>query len=560
MDLCPATANPTLMDQAATIALLGDPATHQGLAVERIDTDSAIIFLAGDRAYKIRRAVHFPHLDLSTPDRRRRVALAEVAVNRRTAPGLYEGVLAVVPGADGRLVLAPAGSGAGGTLADLGAADLAAADWRAGGWAAAVDWVVVMRRFAESSLFDRQAEAGLLTRDGMRAVADAVATLHESAHDEGAGRAGWPPPGGVEVVRAAVAGALGALRQHPDLFDPPALDRLERGLMAAVARQEWLIERRRRSGYVRPCHGDLQLGNICLWGGRPTLFGAAILLEEACAPRDGDRVDGGPAVIDVFHDLAYLLMDLEHRRLRPFANLVLNRYLEQTGDFAGLALLPLFVSLCAAIRAHMTASTAAARRPVGAGASFRREAAAYLDLALSALNPRAPRLIAIGGLPGTGKSTLARMLAPEIGPIPGAVILQSEALRRRLLDAPEEGTLAASGYSEAVTTRVYGEMAGRAGLVLEAGHAVVADAVYARPDQRADIEAVAHAAPVPFLGLWLVLNQQQAADEGRPKGERGGRGLGEMRWDILSVLGSAADVARRLLSQLARPEPWRPDA
>ncbi|TWB24265.1 bifunctional aminoglycoside phosphotransferase/ATP-binding protein [Nitrospirillum bahiense] len=549
MDLCPAPANPTLMDQAATIALLGDPATHQGLAVERIDTDSAIIFLAGDRAYKIRRAVHFPHLDLSTPDRRRRVALAEVAVNRRTAPGLYEGVLAVVPGPHGRLVLAPAGSGVGTTPTDWGAAD----------WAA-VDWVVVMRRFAESSLFDRQAEAGLLTRDSMRAVADAVAALHESAHDEGAGRAGGPHPGGVEVVRAAVTGALGALRQHPDLFDPPALDRLERGLMTAVARQEWLIERRRRSGYVRPCHGDLQLGNICLWGGQPTLFGAAILLDEASAPWDGKVVDGGPAVIDVFHDLAYLLMDLEHRRLRPFANLVLNRYLEQTGDFAGLALLPLFISLCAAIRAHMTASTAAARRPVGAGASFRREAAAYLDLALSALNPRAPRLIAIGGLPGTGKSTLARMLAPEIGPIPGAIILQSEALRRRLLDAPEEGTLAASGYSEAVTTRVYGEMAGRAGLVLEAGHAVVADAVYARPDQRADIEAVAHAAPVPFLGLWLVLNQQQAADEGRPKGERGGRGLGEMRWDILSVLGSAADVARRLLSQLARPEPWRPDA
>ncbi|MEA1675673.1 AAA family ATPase [Nitrospirillum sp. BR 11163] len=543
MDVCPAPANLTLMDQAATIALLGDPATHQGLAVERIDTDGAIIFLAGDRAYKIRRAVHFPHLDLSTPDRRRRVALAEVAVNRRTAPGLYEGVLAVVPGPHGRLVLAAAGSGADATLVD---------------WAA-VDWVVVMRRFAESSLFDRQAEAGLLTRDGMRAVADAVAALHESAHDEGAGRASWPPAGGVEAVRAAAAGALGALRQHPDLFDPSAVDRLERGLMTAVTRQEWLIERRRRSGYVRPCHGDLQLGNICLWGGQPTLFGAAILLDDADGTEAGEVSGGGPLVVDVFHDLAYLLMDLEHRRLRPFANLVLNRYLEQTGDFAGLALLPLFISLCAAIRAHMTASTATARRLVGAGASFRREAAAYLDLALSALNPRAPRLIAIGGLPGTGKSTLARMLAPEIGPIPGAVILQSEALRRRLLDAPEEGTLAASGYSEAVTSRVYGEMAGRAGLVLEAGHAVVADAVYARPDQRADIEAVAHAAPVPFLGLWLVLNQQQAADEGGPKGERGGRGLGEMRWDILSVLGSAADVARRLLSQLARPEPWRPD-
>ncbi|MDZ5646204.1 AAA family ATPase [Nitrospirillum sp. BR 11828] len=527
------------MDQAATIALLGDPATHQGLAVERIDTDGALIFLAGDRAYKIRRAVHFPHLDLSTSDRRRRVALAEVAVNRRTAPGLYEGVLAVVPGAHGRLVLAPAGPGAD---------------------AAAVDWVVVMRRFAESGLFDRQAEAGLLTRDGMRAVADAVAALHESAHDETPDRPGRAPAGGVEAVRAAVAGALGALRRHPDLFEPPALDRLEGGLMAAVTRQEWLIERRRRSGYVRPCHGDLQLGNICVWGDQPTLFGAAILLDEAGGPEGEVAGGGGPAVIDVFHDLAYLLMDLEHRRLRPFANLVLNRYLEQTGDFAGLALLPLFISLCAAIRAHMTASTAAARRPVGAGASFRREAAAYLDLALSALSPRAPRLIAIGGLPGTGKSTLARMLAPEIGPIPGAVILQSESLRRRLLDAPEEGALAASGYSEAVTARVYGEMTGRAGLVLEAGHAVVADAVYARPDQRADIEAVAHAAPVPFLGLWLVLNQQQATDEGRPKGERGGRGLGEMRWDILSVLGSAADVARRLLSQLTRPEPWRPDA
>ncbi|WP_184805777.1 AAA family ATPase [Nitrospirillum iridis] len=532
------------MDQAATVALLGDPATHQGLPVDRIDTDGAIIFLAGDRAYKVRRAVQFPHLDLSTPDRRRRVALAEVAVNRRTAPGLYEGVLAVLPEPQGHLALAPAGA-----TTDT----------------AAVDWVVVMRRFPESSLFDRQAEAGLLTREGMRAVADAVAALHEAAQDEAPHPPGRAPAGGVEAVRAAVAGCLGALRQHPDLFDAPSLDRLEQGLMATVARQEWLIDRRRRSGYVRPCHGDLQLGNICLWGGRPTLFGAAILLD-ADEPRSGAPLSdhagtagGGPVVIDVFHDLAFLLMDLEHRRLRPLANVVLNRYLEQTGDFAGLALLPLFISLCAAMRAHMTASTAA-RRPVGAGASFRREAAAYLDLALSVLSPRQPRLIAIGGLPGTGKSTLARMLAPEIGPIPGAVILQSEALRRRLLDAPEDGDLAASGYSEAVTARVYGEMAGRAGLVLEAGHAVVADAVYARPDQRMDIEAVAHAAPVPFLGLWLVLNQQHPAEGARGRGETGARGLGEMRWDILSVLGSAADVARRLLSQLARPEPWRPDA
>ncbi|MDE1148436.1 MAG: AAA family ATPase [Azospirillaceae bacterium] len=542
MDVCPAPATQSLVDQAAVIALLGDPATHQGLPVDRIDTDGAIIFLAGDRAYKLRRAVRFPHLDLSTPDRRRRAALAEVSVNRRIAPGLYEGVLAVVPGPHGRLTLAA---------------------WDAGSGAVALDWVVVMRRFTESGLFDRQAEAGLLTRDAMRVVADAVAALHEGAQAEGvlAPVPGRSPAGGTDAVRATVVGCLGALRQHPDLFEAVLLDRLERGLMATITRQEWLIERRRRSGYVRPCHGDLHLGSVCLWNGRPTLFGASILLDGGAAAEgqagDGDFV-GSPPVIDVFHDLAFLLMDLEHRRLRPFATLVLNRYLEQTDDFAGLALLPLFISLCAATRAHVTASTAVSRRT--AGASLRREAASYLDLALAALAPRAPRLIAIGGLSGTGKSTLARMLAPDVGPLPGAVILQSEALRRRLLDAPEEGELGQDGYSETVTARVYGEMAGRAGLVLEAGHAVVADAVYARADQRHALEAVAHGAQVPFLGLWLVADQDQ---DGGPAPVRTGadvmaiRGLGEMRWDILSVRGAVADVARRLLSQLAG---WRTDA
>ncbi|WP_114395394.1 AAA family ATPase [Oleisolibacter albus] len=506
--------------QAAVMALLGDPATHGGAPVERIDTHANSVFLAGDRAYKLKRAVRFPFLDFSTLARRLEACRAELVLNRRTAPDLYLGLGAVVRTAEGRLRLLdhlPRDEG------DL------------------VEPVVRMRRFRQEDLAAHIADAGGLTPPVALALADTVAAFHEAADPR-------PDGPGVPEIAHLIAMNTQQLRQHAALFPAEAVTRLDRRGQAALDRHGGLIDRRRQAGYVRHCHGDLHLRNIVLVDGRPQPF-------------DCVEFDESLAVTDVLYDLAYLLMDLEHRRLRPVANLVFNRYLDQTEDLAGLALLPLFLSIRAGIRAHLTAAGAAVQSDPGQAEALRAEARAYFDLALALVQPPRGRLLAIGGLSGTGKTTLARHLAPEIGPAPGAVILRSDVLRKRLLGCAETDRLPPDGYAEAVTDRVYAEMDGRAGLVLDGRHAVICDAVYARTEQRRGIEAVAQAAGMPFTGLWLVADQQtQLARVSRRSGDasdatvevvrrQAAYDLGEMTWDVIAASGPAEEtvaVARRL--------------
>lgn len=457
--------------QPEVAAFLEDPRTHGGAAVQRIDTHAAMVFLAGERAYKLKRAVRYPYLDFSTAERRRAACEAELALNRRTAPSLYLGVRPVVRRADGTLGL--------------------------GGEGHAVDWLVVMRRFAPDRLFDRRAEHGLLTAGTMRDLADAIAAFHAEAEPRRDG-------GGVAAMRAVVDENLAELRGRPDLFAPERVQRLAERSAEALDRLAPLIEARRRAGFVRHCHGDLHLRNIVLLDDTPTLF-------------DGIEFDESFAVIDVGYDLAFLLMDLEQRGLRALGNAVLNRYLEATEDYGGLALLPLFLSARAAVRAKIAATMAAMEGNRGAAEGLERDAAAYLDHALRALEPPPARLLAIGGLSGTGKSRLARAVAPGLGAAPGAVVLRSDVLRKRLSGVGETERLPPEAYGPGTSERVYAELAGRARAVLAAGHAAIADAVYARPEERAAIEAVTRDAGVRFDGVWLdaPLEQRVARVSGR---------------------------------------------
>src|SRR5581483_5953331 len=150
-----------------------------------------------------------------------------------------------------------------------------------------------------------------------------------------------------------------------------------------------ILDRRAGSGLVRRCHGDLHLGNIVLWQGRPVLFDA-IEFDEAIA------------TVDTLYDLAFLLMDLDWHRQRPAANVVLNRYLWRGGDdlaLKGLAALPLLLACRAGVRAMVTAERAGQERPPVARRD-RDKARAYLAAALGYLEPAPPRLVAVGGLSG----------------------------------------------------------------------------------------------------------------------------------------------------------------
>jgi uncharacterized protein len=263
-------------------------------------------------------------------------------------------------------------------------------------------------------------------------------------------------------------------------------------LQEQVDRAAAILDARAAHGLVRRCHGDLHLANIVLYRGQPTLYDA-IEFDEALA------------TIDTLYDLAFLLMDLDFQGQRPAANVVLNRYLYCSGeqlDLSGLVALPLFLSLRAAIRALVTADRAAQQAGQCRDRDLER-ARRYLAAARNYASPAAPKLVAVGGLSGTGKTTLAAALAPWLGAAPGAVHLRSDLERKTLVGAGEFEHLPSSAYAPEARQCVYKRLHEKAASVLRAKHSVIIDAVYDQEERRREIETLADSLCIPLLGLWL---------------------------------------------------------
>jgi aminoglycoside phosphotransferase family enzyme/predicted kinase len=445
-------------DQRAVVEFLSSPSTHGGHPVERIETHASMVFLAGARALKLKRAVRYDYLDFSTPDRRRAMCEAEVRINRRTAPALYRGILAITRQPDGSLSL--------------------------GGRGTPVDWLIDMARFDQDDLFDRRAARGALSIELMRPLSAAIARLHLAAEPRF-------DHGGAQGMAWVIDGnARGLDEQGRGWLDPASGAALTAAARQVLEQQRGRLDARRETGLVRQCHGDLHLRNIVLLDGSPTLFDAVEFNDEI-------------ACTDVLYDLAFLLMDLWRRELPRHANAVLNGYLLDTRDFTGLALLPLFLSCRAAVRAKTSATAATLQSDSRRRSELRRSANEYLAMARRLLAPAPASLIAVGGVSGTGKSTLARAIAPLVGPVPGAVVLRSDEIRKHLCGVEPLQRLRPDAYSAAMAERVYAELVDRATAILRAGHGVIADAVSAHPEQRTAIEHAATRAGVPFLGLWL---------------------------------------------------------
>ncbi len=445
-------------DQSDVVTYLSSPTTHGGAMVERIDTHASIVFLVGERAWKLKRAVRYAYLDYSTVERRRAMCEAEVRINRRTAAALYRGVTAVTRQADGGLSI--------------------------GGTGTPVDWLVEMTRFDESCGFNRLAEAGVLPLRFMEPLAHAIARFHRMANDR-------TTHGGWDAMRRIIDGnAAGFRDEAAGILDSVRCATVADRSRFVLDRGGMLLDRRRDDGLVRDCHGDLHLRNIVLLDGQPTLFDAIEFNDEISS-------------IDVLYDLAFLLMDLWRLGLPHHANVVWNSYLAETADFDGLLLMPLFLSCRAAIMSKTTATTANLQADGDRPSRLQALANDYLTLAGALLHPPEPGLIAVGGLSGSGKSTLAMGLSPVIGAVPGAVVIRSDAIRKRLCGVKPLDPLGPEGYADDVSRRVYATLMEQADRVVRGGYTAIADAVFAKSADREAVQHVAAAAGVPFIGLWL---------------------------------------------------------
>jgi uncharacterized protein len=499
-------------DQSAIVEFLSNAANHDGQPgrVERIDTHAAMVFLAGDRAYKVKRAVCYDYLDFSTLERRRAACEAELRLNRRTAPALYLSVTSVARDADGVL--------------------------RWGSSGVIVEWILVMRRFPQEALFDRRASANNLELAWMPALAEAIARLHEDAERTST-------HGGREGMGWVIEGNARSFSEYGATLAADVSHAVTFACRQALDRNADLLETRRLGGFVRRCHGDLHLRNIVLVDGQPTLFDAVEFNDEI-------------SCVDVLYDFAFLVMDLLRRGLGTHANRVFNHYLEVRSDLAGLPLFPLFLACRAAIRAKTSATAASLQTDETRSAELEVMSRDYLVMAEQFLRPAAPVLVAIGGFSGAGKSTLAAGLAPRVGRAPGALMLRSDLIRKSLFGVPVQTPLGPEGYTADISRTVYNRLADGAACALAGGQAVVADAVFSDPAARTAIADVARGHRVPFVGLWLEADPDtlrarldarhgDASDATRSVLEgQVQAGAGRIAWQRLSGFGNAAETER----------------
>ncbi|HTJ90998.1 MAG TPA: AAA family ATPase, partial [Acidocella sp.] len=344
-----------------------------------------------------------------------------------------------------------------------------------------IDWVLRMAVIPPEDFLDTVAPRAFTPRL-CRDLADMVVRLHTAAP---AGAL----PSHQDQFGALVAEAADAARAAG--LDAPTVNAWERSILEQLGRAAALLARRQHENRIRRTHGDLHLRNICLWRGLPVAIDALEFSEEM-------------ATIDIGYDFAFLLMDLEFRVGRAAANAVFNRYMALSGDLDQLGLYPIFLSLRGMIRGHIEA----AQNPASASR--------YLRAALAYLAPPTAPVVAIGGLQGTGKSTLAGLLAPDLGPAPGALVLRSDEIRKRLFGVAPEERLPPAAYDDAANQRVSAALLDAVTRAALSGHGVIIDATFHAPALRRAVAQRARAAGRKFTGLWLdaplsVLEERVAA-------------------------------------------------
>jgi len=436
--------------------------------VDTLETHISRIFMCGERVLKLKRHVRYPYLDFTTLHKRKQACEAEVLINRRTAPELYKGIISVNCDDAGHLHLDGAGE--------------------------VVDWLVEMIRFDQDGLFDQMAKAGKLDRPLMERTADVISDFHQGVDHS-------PSVSG----RSAAADVLQNNRQCfiescPQYFTHDAVQNLYALYDAKMATLERVLDERSEAGLVRHCHGDLHLGNICLFEDQPTLF-------------DAIEFNEGFSHIDILYDLAFLLMDLEYNGLRRLANAVVNRYFDVNGraaeDAGNFQVLSLFLSIRAAVRSHVNATQAKLLDDPIKIQQRAEDALRYFDMAVDYLQVAPPRLIAVGGLSGSGKSRLARNVAAFVGTAPGARVVRTDVTRKRLAGSDLHQRLGPEGYTVDMNARTYEAFYKEIQKCLNEGQSVIADAVFARPGERHRIEELASANEVTFDGLWLEASRDE---------------------------------------------------
>jgi len=437
--------------------------------IERIETHGATVLLGKYHAIKMKKAVHFDHMDYGTVEQRRIFCEKELTLNKKSAPTLYLEILPIYASID--------------TVYSFKTGDHP------------IEHLLKMRRFPKGNRLDEYINREDFSFDLQEKLADAVISLHTTAK--------------IVASEENVPNFNGVIHKNfqqldgfcPDILELKDVQNYRQNLKNFVKKQDTLLTSRITDQWVRWGHGDLHLQNICLLDGEPLLFDAIEYQDDF-------------VISDILYDLSFLLMDLWERDLRAAANSIFNRYLTgmkcmtKPQGFQGLQLLPFYLSMRAGIRTHVAGNRFLQSDDAKSRKEYAIQTRQLFDSSRSHLSPPPPRMIAIGGFSGSGKSTLARNLAPFIGAAPGAIRIRSDEIRRQLIGWDEYSKMPQSAYTSEQSAAVYKQMELCAKAILQTGHSVILDAVLDREIDQKSFEQVATDLHLPFTGIWLNVDQQ----------------------------------------------------
>lgn len=446
------TAVPALIEQMMQPGFYPHPVKEP---IRLMQTHVSYVFLTGDYAYKVKKPVNFGFLDFSTLEARQHFCLEEIQMNQANAPEIYLEVLPV-------------------TQKTVG--------FELNGTGQPVEYVLKMREFPQDDLFISMFEQGRLTETHMEELGRIVAQFHAKAQTSDYIRTF----GEVSKIREAFDENYQQTEKY--IGGPQTREQFEETKQftdAFFANRPELFKSRIQNNWIRECHGDLHLRNICLWHDKIQLF---------------DRIEFNEPFrfVDVMYDVAFAVMDLEARGRRDLGNAFLNTYIEQTGDWEGLQVLPLYLSRQAYVRAKVTSFLL---DDPSVPDDVKQEATAtasdYYRLAWEYTKSNQGRLILISGLSGSGKTTVARYLARRLA----AIHLRSDAVRKHLAGIPLEQTGGANLYTAGMNEKTYDRLLELGIILASQGFPVILDAKYDRQAfrQEAIAQAKTHQIPVQII-------------------------------------------------------------